>query len=321
MPLRDTMRVPRCLRSRRFQVICYMALLSALCSGIALRRASAEVSHRALAIGRELQSVIDMASETTTVRLNGREFRVTALDSTRDLDTLMGDFAALCPSQGADLAADLARSFPRPGLTRSGLDLPVVRFGTGASEAASFCFGGTDSLQQVADRAARFVKTGKVGDIGQLRYLYAKKRPHGITGLLVTSQDELPLFEMFPSAGDAPGEDVAPVRPPGTRRHFSALARGYGLSSYVSTSAPQAALADYARALQRAGMQLETLPQPETDRPDRSVRLLRDGDDLYVVAANQLEDGTTLLSTIRFGEEGMGRSPAPTGERPYATAW
>lgn len=294
--------IPGERRRSRLRVLGYLLVLSTVGSTWLLHGASAEVSEAALGLGRRLQVLGDTVGDATRLRINGQGFELTSLRSQKSLPDLMGHFAALCPEPIGDLRTALSEPFARqPKASHNPAELSVFSFRYSAAEQAMFCFGGIEDLTQLATRAARFAESGDLTDIGPVRYLYASRREGHTFALLLTSEDRLPLFEMFPGAGDAPGEDVIPgARPPGSRRVFSVEAHGYAMSTYESPLPLADALARYALALDRAGLSLEELPGPAPGTPEHTVRLIRGPDALYVLSAYR-EDERALLSALRLG--------------------
>jgi len=110
---------------------------------------------------------------------------------------------------------------------------------------------------ELARRLEQFAKTGDLSAVGQLRYVLARN-DGSVTSLLILWTDgSVPLLQMFPRSGDAPGRDVPDVpRPRDSDRLLSAADQTapYTITVYRSRQASGALTLEwYTKALKERG--------------------------------------------------------------------
>ena len=84
-------------------------------------------------------------------------------------------------------------------------------------------------------RLADFGKTGRLSSLGQFRYALARRHEGSTTLLLLWTEGDAKLAELFPKTGDAPGRDLPDLpRPKGGQRLLSAFEQGmpFGFVTY-----------------------------------------------------------------------------------------
>ena len=289
-----------------------LCILSFLLAGLAstwfLRKASAEVTELAINVGQKLRALSDSALSTTALTINGEQAEVTSIRSTKSLDDLLRQFAALCQQPGANVQGGLeSPTLLTPRESTDLMDLNVFSFRSSAQEAAMFCFAGSGHWRELASRARDFAKSGDVAELGEARYFYAQQLEGRSVGLLVRTPGPFNLRALMPEGdGDAPGIDIAAgVRPPGSRRVLSAAAASYGMSTYESKQPLAQAVASYASALERAGFDVRTLPQEgKIPASDAALRVATNADAVFVISARRDEDepqALTVISAMRLG--------------------
>lgn len=111
--------------------------------------------------------------------------------------------------------------------------------------------GGPLGVTELARRLQKFVATGNLADVGKLRYVLARRQGSVTSVLVIWTENNAHLLQMFPKSGDAPGHDVPDVpRPEGAERLLSAtdLAAPYGITVYRAIGRSPDALRDWYRA-------------------------------------------------------------------------
>ena len=303
-----------------------VALLSAVWM---VRRASAELSERTLAMGRQLAQLADAAPAGTGLRINGHTLVLGTASTTRSIDQVLDRFEALCAQASGGVASELAER------VRGGTKLPAPlepqRFGvmraSGEGEGSAACMAreGSGGIQGLFEAVRQLSQTGSTSGFGQLRYVIARTSQHdGSTHVVTLSSDgPLELAEMWPESGDAPGTDFpAGVRPPEAVRTLSAEGVGapYGLTVYESTRAPDEVLASYTRQL-RAKEYVE-VPFAEPGEPSEQSddssgglpsRVFMRDRDVVILLATPGETGGSVVSATHLQRTGY---VAADGARP-----
>jgi hypothetical protein len=126
---------------------------------------------------------------------------------------------------------------------------------------AALDLGGGLTMHSLAPMI-RKLASGKIGEVGHLRYLYFERTPSGGTRYLtVWTDDHFDLNRLFPDGeADAPGRDVAGVpRYPGTVRVLSSDERGRAgqLAVYTGPGSPDAAALFYDARMRTLGWQAD----------------------------------------------------------------
>ncbi len=291
---------PTSVRWRRLRLGLYLTLIGTLSSVWAAHRAGAELSERALSVGRQLDRMSTIAAGTTTFELNGARMSLTTLTRKESIRALLDRFASLCARDSGGVAEQLdSLGDAIPDGIRS-KQFGVFRDERG-QEGTAACFARSEGggIEETVRRLNQLVETGDFAALGQFRYVFARDLGHGESHVLsVTSLGALPLDVMFPEQGDVPGSDLSfDVRPNGARRLLSAHVEGSKLEGalYESELPPAEALAGYDAPLARQGFQRGNL----ANAPEQLVRdarvFLRD-DETVLVFAEPHEHHTTVSS-------------------------
>ena len=124
---------------------------------------------------------------------------------------------------------------------------------------AALDLGGHLTMRSLAP-VIRKLATGKIGEVGHLRYLYFERTPTGGTRFLtVWTDDHFDLTRLLPDGqADAPGRDVDGVpRYPGTVRVLSSDERGRAghIAVYTGPGSPEAAGMFYDARMRTLGWQ------------------------------------------------------------------
>jgi hypothetical protein len=111
-------------------------------------------------------------------------------------------------------------------------------------------------------RLKAVLATGDIAKLGNLRYVYVTRGQDQSVFVAMWSEGALNFRSMFPSQGDAPGEDPPGLpRPAGSRRVLSTRPKGVDAAVNVYSSTQQRAdalVAFYGDALPKAGYTLLT---------------------------------------------------------------
>jgi hypothetical protein len=283
--------------------------------------ASAELSERALIAGRQLERLAEHgASAGTTLRINGQVLTLTSATTELPIETVLDRFERLCARDSGGSAEELAALAAAPAGLPEGFD--VRRFGVlrteSAHEGTAACFAreGKGGLAQLFGAVSALAESGDLQAFGQLRYLFVRRseRSGGNHVLTVSSEGALPLLQMWPETGDAPGRDLVDgVRPPEATRTLSAEAAGYALTTYESARPGDEALASYGAQLARRGyrrmpLAVEDRQAPQAREPARAPapsQVFVQGNDVLILFATEQDDAPgSLVSATRIVRRG-----------------
>jgi len=291
----------------------FVAVVLMLSAWWAVHQVSAYVEERALAIGEHLDSAYDPRAGTSTLSFNGQRMSVTSVSSDQSVKQILDRFTELCGRSSGGITEQIdefmaaGESVP-PGLT--GGRFGVLRSDVSERKGYAACFAreGRGGFQDLMTRFQRFSDTGDFASFGQLRYVYARRSEGSDSThvLTVTGLGKLPLLEMFPDQGDAPGQDVVEgVRPPDARRTLAAQLEGsqMQLTAYESSANAQEALSAYDRQLSPQGYQVTDVQHPDGPLP-YPTRVYTKRNDALVVVAKEDGRGHSQVTAFRVPNGG-----------------
>ena len=197
--------VARSLATLRVSV--YVATLSAVIAFIGLKSVHDSTGEAMLSVGRQLAQFEDLTGTSYRVRLNGEPVNVASTLTDAPIPEILDRLERSCLDQTL-LPAEQARSTGvlRRQSDHEGLVACIVR-----DERAALTLG---------QRLARFGETLDLGDVGRLRYVYAKKTRGGRTHVLTAWTDGAFRLGALISDGrvDAAGSDTPQGARPAARR-------------------------------------------------------------------------------------------------------
>lgn len=295
--------------TRWLRLGCYLLLLFGGSSWWLARQAHAELSERALQVGRELSRIHPSKAGITPMRINGQRLSLSSLVVPHSVEEVLNRFAAHCGRASGGLQAEL-ESLPRG--VRLPAEVQAAQFGVfrsdGEREGTAACFAraGEGGLKRLAQAMEQVVETGDFAALGELRYVFARRAQNGKDTHVISvwSQGPLRIAEMFPEQGDVPGEDVvAGVRPPAAQRVLATetLDAAYKLTLYHSQARPEAVLSSYDQQLGRLGFAPAARDAIPNQLPLAARLYTRDGGEALVVLALDDGAGKTLVSALRPG--------------------
>ena len=247
----------------RASVVAAFLLLVAL--GLSLGTAKAALGERLLGFGAELSRWENLRLSTAPRRIsvNGAELELvvatTHLSIADTLDRLENVCAQRGGVAGANLLPKLLSSTTK--VSRSWLSGRVRHESQREGVLACLDTGMPLGLEELSTRLQRVAKSGDLNELGALRYATARRTGNVTTVLFIWSEGSVPLRDMFPKSGDAPGFDPQGVpRPKDSSRLLSGAEHGapYSIAVYrTETQTPEALLAWYRTALPAAGFAVE----------------------------------------------------------------
>lgn len=198
------------------RVLACAAVLLSVCLLLGARHAQAKFGEELSGFGHHLLSWHNSRphSGVRSLHLNGASFRLLTLTVDKSLTDTLDHFEDECDATGG-LLGPLGSLGLAPNRIR--------REANGEGMLACFDSGGRLELEELIERVERFTVSADLSDIGALRYVFVRGNDETTTALVLWTLGPIPLKDMFPPEGDAPGYDPQDLpRMPGTRRTLSA---------------------------------------------------------------------------------------------------
>lgn len=318
MSFRDRSRraLPTVLRVIR--VLGVLAVVYVVALVLAARQAAAEVDELMMGLGAEMLRFPDSTQhEVRTVRLNGAAIQMMSGITDRPIDEVLAYFEARCQERDGGVSDAVRRILDERSdlaVTPSDIDTTLT-MNTGTRGFVACLDPGAADLstsERLLDRAERALATGRIGELGHLRYIYverysAQSGRFGTHIVSIFSDDDLDVQRLFPEGADAPGTDAVGVpRPEGVQRILSAFEVGkpYGMTIYSSRDADAARLARwYRRELPAAGWELVEMRDGERVRIDGQHLLTGVLDERLVTVVVGRQDELTTVTVLTSDEE------------------
>lgn len=278
-----------------------------------LHSARAQLDERMLEVGEHLMRYDEARrqDEPRGVVLNGERLWFSSGTTDHSVPTVLDYFEHRCSERDGKTARqifDVAGIEELPDGPAGDLLDPTMREGTeDRGYVACIDTGTEEPLRpgEVLDRVRAFNETGDLAEIGELRYVYARKGRSHTHMMAFWTQGSFMLKKMFPEKGDAPGSDVAGVpRPPDSRRIMSSYEEGhpYSATIYTGSSMGKKALErHYRELLPDEGWDFVDPAEPvahKYETEDPTIVAESDGRTLILVLAEDAQGGAaTVLST------------------------
>ncbi len=280
--------------------VAVLVLLAVAVAGTA-RAAERHVGERFAAFGESLLAIesFRVHSAPRKLGMNGMELGVVTLSSQLDVASTLDRLEGVCQHGGIEAPAALLsrklESAPARALRR--LTHGILRQET-EERGVVGCIdtGETLDVRTLEQRLAAVERTGDLGELGALRFVFVRRGEDATTALVLWSADSLPFLRAFPKTGDAPGLDIDGVpRPAASRRLLSATEQGspYTLAMYEAPAGTAGdPLASYVGELERQGFTVKRLAR-------KDAVLLRNGARTLVVCLTRPE-GRPVLTIARL---------------------
>jgi len=250
-----------------FRVFGLATVLLVGATGFTLHRAEAHLNESLRGFGEQLAAIDGFVPNTAPRQLfvNGLEVKVVALSTGLGVKDALDRFQSTCHAvANIDLPATLQQKFQEPQGEQDALPAGVIRQAA-QNEGFLACLdigAGTDA-EGLLGRLTEFGKTQNLKSLGQMRYALARRKADTTSLLLLWTEGDAKLSELFPAQGDAPGRELADVpRPEGGRRLLSAVEEGmpFGLATYEVQGRTLAKVTrDFSRRLAVGGWRTQPL--------------------------------------------------------------
>ncbi len=259
--------------------LCALLGVSGAVSASLLTRALGhELGAAALRGGRAVWGIASPHRSNAPQRLvlNGAELFVQTSTVQAPWDQVLDEVRRSCAARGVAGSvgsAPLARLLAKDGV----FEWRTQRDGTVACLEWPRPIGGVAELSRrlLGDQGLMDDTETDIGALGSFRYTYARRESADRTAVLgIWSSGPLHVGALFPSSGDAPGEEDPELpRPQGSARTLSvrheALARP--LVVYRAPGAAEAVAASYGEELRRAGLVVDDAAPSDTSPPGSEI--------------------------------------------------
>ncbi len=237
------------------RVCCFFAVVGGLLLYVDYRVARAAVMDRLLGFGERMAPYLDDARDVEAprqMRINGVRLHFAAGHTEHPPEMVGQWYQGRYQGQDRNDAVDgMTKELTRKGAWPRGANLRETHFGDSERGGlVALDYGHPSTTRELADRLIRFVKSGKLDELGRMSYVYYERSPSGGTRYLTVWSDE--TFDLNrligKNGGDAEGADIDGVpRYPGTTRLMSAdeVGRVERLVTYAGPGSPQTAAMFY----------------------------------------------------------------------------
>ena len=314
------MRRPESTLRKVLRLSAFLLFAQAIASLWLVRAVRAEVQDLMLSAGAQMMRLGELGGHAPrTLRLNGAQIRLRVEHSeAHTLAQVLDQFESRCRSSNGRFYEQL-RSAPKTkswSTEQLALFDGVIRVESDTAGAVACMDVGDEqgSAGTLLERARRFVADGDAAAFGDLRYVRAEQREHGVFVVMMWTDGPLNIKQMFPSNGDVPGVEFPGLpRPPRSRRVLSAWEEGQApaLNIYESPEAGPAALDAYYRfELPKLGWDLMTPASASGDSKMRGLLVMRNG--VTVMFSHAITDAQHGMTTIApMDTRGATRVAAP----------
>lgn len=288
------------------RVIVFAAVVYGIAMAFAVREARAEVEEIMLGLGSEMMHHPGAEeSRLRELRLNGAAIQMRTGWVTSSLEETLAFFEAKCQERDGRLAqqmAEIGEQLPEfAEFDRGSVDGTLTMNEGGRGYVSCLDMGEEEQdADSIISRVTRFLDTGNIADVGNLRYMYAERGEESTFYVTMFSDSDLNLNHMFPETGDAPGVDLVP-RPEGSRRLLSSTETGqpYSMTIYTSTGEDVGAMAShYENSLPTEGWAIVEA-QPGEQLSVNGTRIMTfQKDERLVTIAIHAEDDLTVSSVM-----------------------
>lgn len=286
------------------RVAAWLTVVAAFGTGLALKSAKADVTSGSLMVGRELNALIDEESNTDVLnlKLNGQLIHMRQSVQPRSVHEVVAEYETFCrehPSSFADVWVKGPFDNAPPGTPGGTASLQGgVLKAENDTDGMLMCFSkGGKSSGSLEKAMEVFEKTGDLGAIGELRYVYVKKAGAGSSKVMaVWTDSSFNLQEIaVPEGKEARGTDTQVPRPEGARRVIDAQVLGtpYGVKVYEVKQSREDVGKFYDTWAKSTGFRALA---PQIDPAHQEMRGYFRGDSQVLVSVFTNSDGRSYLS-------------------------
>jgi hypothetical protein len=291
-------------RARRvLRVSIYAGVVALVIAVVGLRSVHGSVGEAAFSVGRQLAGFEDLTGGSHRVRLNGEPVNLASAVVDAPLSKLLDRFEASCSARSVlpPEFEEPARAAQEAGASEVDPETGVLRRESGDEGMVACIVRDGSPPRTLSARLARFTETLDLGDVGLLRYAYAKRTKDGRTHVVTAWTDGPFRLSALLGGGsaDAPGSDLpGGGRPIESVRLLSASIEGvpHSVRIYQSSATAQAVLGAMQKELSGSGWE----PLPIDDAVPEGRAFSRAGVDLLVFAYADEAGSVVSMVTSSF---------------------
>jgi hypothetical protein len=244
------------------------------------------------------------------MEINGAQLEFATGTTDDSVRTVLDHYARRCASRSGRVDEQLAEIAHRanangaPSTGEGQSSLTTIRHSTdNQGYVACLDVGETRlTVEEIQRRVESFVRTGNLTDVGRMRYLYAERSSTGRTRFLgFWTDNEINVTRMFPTTGDAPGEDPADVpRAPGLRRLLQASEVGeqYSMSIFAGAAPRERVEQHYRTEMPRHGWTLIPMRGGQPDLRGQSMLTFEKGATTVSLVFDTTSGGQTNVTAL-----------------------
>lgn len=273
-----------------------------------------------------------LVGEPQVATINGQRMTLASKITPLGVDQVLGRVEQYCHDNSGGLAQELTamptsaaalNKLPN-GLRDPSAWLTARQTGKDGKAGQVACVARKDSgggLKGLTDRILAFTDSGDLAEIGDARYVVARRDEKAGNTLVLAmwTEGSFNIPAMFPENGDTPGSDsrYAP-RPPAARRVLTAEISDhpYSLRMYDTQKSHAEVLKFYEQQMAPRGFRLHELPPTdasgELDLNDHVRAFSKEGAAIIVVTNDTPQDQTGV-SLIEMGSLGFAQATAQVG--------
>ncbi len=332
MVLKRLYRSPRVRGALRVVAFLTVANLTVTALYLPQARANAEeaVKRSGLALLQQLGPAL--VGDPEVAIINGQRMSLGSKVTPLGVDQVLGRFEQYCHDNSGGLSQEL-HAMPATvaaleklpsGLRDPSAWLTARQTATDGTAGQVACVARKNSgggLQGLMDRVMAFTDSGDLGELGDARYVVARRDEKAGNTLILAmwTEGSFNIPAMFPETGDAPGSDSRHLpRPPASRRVLTAeiTDHPYALRMYDTKKTHAEVLKFYEQQMEPRGFRLHELPPTdESGQLDLNdhVRAFSKNGVAVIVVTNDTPDEQTGVSLIEMGSLGFANATARVG--------
>src|SRR5512133_888208 len=189
--------------------------LLAVVTVVTLRQAQAHFRETLSGFGRQLAGLGDTSPHSSSRKLfvNGLEIRIATISTPLEIADALDRFADLCHSvKNIDLPAQVREKLESSS-TGTSLDSGGIVRQQGEADGYVGCLdiGRDMTAEGLVSHLLEFGRTQNLRSLGQLRYAVARRSANTTTLVVLWTEGDAKLNQLFPKDADAPGSDLFDV--------------------------------------------------------------------------------------------------------------
>jgi len=277
-----------------------------------MRAFAHNVNEGMLSLGAEMMRYADRQAlgPVRRMEINGAQLAFATGTTSDSVTQVLDYYARRCASRSGAVSEQLAEIANRAHTSGAAVATPesapltTIRHGSDRQGYVACLDVGNTRLtpEEILRRVQTFARTGNLTDVGRMRYLYAERGTGGRTRFIgFWSDSEVNITRMFPTAGDAPGEDRADVpRAPGLRRllHAYEVGQQFSMSIYAGASPREQVEQHYRAEMPRHGWTLIPMRGGTTDLRGQTMLTYEKGATTMTLIFDRTAGGQTSVTAL-----------------------